>query len=97
MQWAGLSTFEAIETVTVNAAKYWNRAGQRGIVAPGAEADLMLLAANPLDDIANTRTIEGVAIDGRWLDRGELDELLESVSESYNAADDSLNASDPSA
>ncbi len=57
----------------------------------------MLLAANPLDDIANTRTIEGVAIDGRWLDRGELDELLESVSESYNAADDSLNASDPSA
>ncbi len=97
VQWAGLSTFEAIETVTVNAAKYWNRAGQRGIVAPGAEADLMLLAANPLDDIANTRTIEGVAIDGRWLDRGELDELLESVSESYNAADDSLNASDPSA
>ena len=97
VKWAGLSPFEAIETVTVNAAHYWNRAGERGIVAPGAEADLLLLAANPLDDIANTRTIEGVVIDGRWLDRGELDALLDSVSESYTTADNALNASDPSA
>ena len=68
-----------------------------GCAARGAEADLMLLAANPLDDIANARTIEGVAIDGRWLDRGELDGLLESVSGSYKTADNPLNASDPSA
>ncbi len=84
--WAGLSPFEAIETVTVNAAAYWNRTGERGIVAPGAEADLLLLGANPLDDIANTRTIEGVVVNGRWLDRSELDGLLEAVSESYAAA-----------
>ena len=96
VKWAGLSPFEAIKTVTVNAAQYWNRVGERGVVAPGAEADLLLLAANPLDDIANTRTIEGVVIDGRWLDRGELDGLLDSVSESYATADSTLNESDAS-
>ena len=88
VEWAGLSPYEAIETVTVNAAQYWNREGEHGIVATGGEADLLLLAANPLDDIANTRAIEGVAINGRWLDRGELDRLLDSVSEAYAAASD---------
>ena len=85
VRWAGLSPFQAIETVTVNAAKYWKKEGERGIVAPGAEADLLLLAANPLDDIANTRSIEGLAIDGMWLDREKLDGLLKAVSESYAA------------
>ena len=88
VNWAGLSPFQAIETVTVNAAKYWKREGESGIVAAGAEADLLLLAANPLDDIANTRTIEGLVINGMWLDRGELDSLLDSVSESYAATRD---------
>lgn len=90
VRWAGLSPHQAIETVTVNAAKYWKKEGERGIVAAGAEADLLLLAANPLADIANTRTIEGLVIDGMWLDRGELDHLLESVSRSYAAAQGSL-------
>ena len=96
VRWSGLSPYQAIETVTVNAAKYWKKQGERGIVATGAEADLLLLAANPLDDITNTRTIEGLVIDGRWLGRGELDGLLESVSESYATADSDLNESDPS-
>lgn len=51
----------------------------------------------PFSVVGNGRWNMRLRFDGRWLDRGELDELLESVSESYNAADDSLNASDPSA
>ena len=85
VRWAGLSPYQAIKTVTVNAAKYWNKEGERGILAPGAEADLLLLAANPLADISNTRTIEGLVINGTWLDRDNLDDLLKSVSDSYAA------------
>jgi hypothetical protein len=48
-----------------------------GSVAVGNRADLVLLTANPLDDIANTQLIEGVMLRGRWLPREELDELLE--------------------
>ena len=42
----------------------------------GAEADLILLDANPLDDITNTRRIHGVMLRGRWLSRTELDGIL---------------------
>ena len=93
VRWAGLSPHQAIETVTVNAAKYWQKEGERGIVAAGAEADLLLLGANPLADITNTRTIEGLVIDGLWLDRGKLDDLLDSVADSYAAR---LGAATPS-
>ncbi|MEQ8691806.1 MAG: amidohydrolase family protein [Pseudomonadales bacterium] len=51
---AGMSNYEALKTATVNPAIYWKIEGQRGVIAPGAEADFILLANNPLDDIANT-------------------------------------------
>jgi hypothetical protein len=37
----------------------------------------VLLDDNPLEDIASTRRIHGVMVRGRWLDRGELDGMLE--------------------
>jgi hypothetical protein len=42
-------------------------------------ADLVLLDADPLDDIGTTRRIAGVVLRGRWLDRAALDRLLEAV------------------
>jgi imidazolonepropionase-like amidohydrolase len=89
---AGLSNYEALQTATVNPANYWGIDGERGVIAPGAEADLVLLAANPLDDIANTKTIRGVMADGRWLDRNRLDGLLKEVREAYAAMADQLSA-----
>jgi imidazolonepropionase-like amidohydrolase len=80
---AGLSNYEALKTATVNPAAYWGIEGERGVVASGAEADLILLEANPLGDIANTKRIRGVMADGRWLDRGDLDALLEDVRSAY--------------
>ena len=47
-----------------------------GAVREGLEADLVLLDANPLTDISESRRIHGVMLRGRWLDRGELDALL---------------------
>jgi imidazolonepropionase-like amidohydrolase len=82
---AGLSPFEALKTVTVNPAIHWGQQGSRGLVAEGAEADLLLVAANPLEDIANTLAIQGVMMNGQWHDREDLDALLLSVEESYAA------------
>jgi hypothetical protein len=49
---------------------------QTGTVRPGLVADLLLLRANPLADIENTRAIEAVVLRGRLLQRAELDSIL---------------------
>ena len=52
-----------------------------GRIAVGKRADLVLLGANPLDDIRNTTLIEGVVLRGRWIQRDELDAILERSAE----------------
>jgi len=74
---AGLTPFEALETGTVNAAKFFGRESELGSVTPGKVADLVLLDANPLQDISNSRRVHGVMLNGRWLSRGDIDALLE--------------------
>lgn len=44
-------------------------------------ADLVLLDANPLDDIANTQRVRAVVLNGRYLDRNDLDNLLANADE----------------
>ena len=65
-----------MQTGTANVAKFFGRVGDVGVVKTGAKADLILLDANPFDDITNTRRIHGVMLRGRWLSRTELDGLL---------------------
>jgi imidazolonepropionase-like amidohydrolase len=76
---AGLTPFEALQTGTANPAEFFGRSGEFGVVQTGAEADLILLDANPLDDITNTRRIHGVMLRGRWLPRSELDGILKGL------------------
>jgi imidazolonepropionase-like amidohydrolase len=54
---------------------------ERGVgrIATGYQADMVLLDANPLTDIRNTRRIAGVVLRGKFLDRGALDSLLASA------------------
>jgi len=52
MEYAGLSAMEAIQAATVNAAPMLNLAGQVGEIRPGYLADVLLVAGNPLQDIA---------------------------------------------
>ncbi|MBK8965141.1 MAG: amidohydrolase family protein [Saprospiraceae bacterium] len=73
---AGLPPFAALETATVNPARYLGVDEQKGTIAVGKTADLLLLTANPLDDIANSRQIEGVFHQGKYYDRKTLDKLL---------------------
>jgi imidazolonepropionase-like amidohydrolase len=50
-----------------------------GTIEKGKLANLVLLDANPLDDIKNTRKIAAVVLNGRLLDRAELDQILDQV------------------
>jgi imidazolonepropionase-like amidohydrolase len=73
---AGLTPLEALRTATADAAEFLGRSRSAGTVAAGRSADLVLLGANPLEDIRNTRTIQAVVLGGRYLDRSALDALL---------------------
>jgi imidazolonepropionase-like amidohydrolase len=83
---AGLSPAEALRTATLNPALYLEATDSLGTIAPGMAADLVLLDANPLEDIRNTRSIRGVSVGGRWLNRGQLDDLLEDVADHYRTS-----------
>ena len=72
---AGLTPLQALQTATLNPAIYFGRTADWGTVAPGKIADLVLLARNPLSDIANTRSIVAVVADGRYYSPRELDRL----------------------
>ncbi|HET9744105.1 MAG TPA: amidohydrolase family protein [Chitinophagaceae bacterium] len=63
---AGLSPYQALRTGTVNPARYFNR-DDMGMIKPGYVSDLVLLEANPLANIENTKKIAGVMIGNKWL------------------------------
>jgi len=72
---AGFTPLEALQTATVNPAKFLGKTAEFGTVEQGKMADLVLLKANPLVDIANTRTVVGVVADGRYLSQEDLEAL----------------------
>jgi imidazolonepropionase-like amidohydrolase len=72
---AGFTPMEALQTATSNPARFLDRT-DIGSVKPGGLADLILLSANPINDIHNTKKINAVIINGRFLDRAALDHML---------------------
>ena len=72
----GFTPAEALQAATRGAAEFLGREQECGTVEAGKVADLVLLDANPLDDIANTRKIYAVIRNGQYLDRAALDALL---------------------
>jgi imidazolonepropionase-like amidohydrolase len=78
---AGLSPYQALRMATASPAEFFGAGGKYGTVTVGADADLVLLAADPLANIANTQKIEGVMVRGRWLDRAWIDRELAGVAE----------------
>ncbi|GAB2781972.1 amidohydrolase family protein [Rhabdobacter roseus] len=63
---AGLTPYQALRTGTVNVATYLGQADRAGTVAVGQAADLVLLSGNPLQDIGQSRSVEGVLVGARW-------------------------------
>lgn len=76
---AGLSPYEALLTGTVNPARFIGRNDVAGTVEVGRDADLVLLDANPLEDISAARRVHGVMLRGRWISRSQLDGMLEAL------------------
>ena len=77
---AGLTPFEALATGTTAPAEFLGT--NTGSVQDGRDADLVLLDANPLEDISNSRRIHGVMLRGEWLSSRDLEERLARFSDS---------------
>ena len=73
---AGLTPAEALRTATLNPAKFLDAADSFGNVRPGLLADLVLLSADPLADIRNTRRVDAVFLGGLYLPKRNLDSLI---------------------
>jgi imidazolonepropionase-like amidohydrolase len=67
---AGLTPMQAIVAATGDAAACWDRAGVLGTITKGASADLLILNANPLDSIRNTRSIDAIYVGGKMFVAG---------------------------
>ena len=76
---AGFTPLEALQTATLNPAKFLGMEDRLGTIEKGKLADVVLLDANPLEDISNTQKIAAVIVNGRYLSRAELDKMLAGV------------------
>jgi len=78
---AGLTPMQALQAATKNPAEFLGKLQAQGTIEPGKTADLVLLDANPLDDIHNTQKIRAVFLRGKFLDRNALDAMLNRVAQ----------------
>jgi hypothetical protein len=73
---AGLTPAESLRAATLNPAKFLGLDQKLGTIEQGKLADLVLLEANPLEDIRNTQRIDAVIVNGQFHDRKALDKML---------------------
>ena len=76
---AGLTPLQALQAATINGAKFMGVAGRTGTIAPGKDADLVLLTGNPLENIANVRKIDVVISRGKAYPAPALANLLRAI------------------
>lgn len=73
---SGLTPLQALQTATLNPARYLEREEELGTVEEGKLADLILLDKNPLEDIRNTTSISAVILDGKLMEKQTLDQAV---------------------
>ena len=79
---AGLTPYEVLATGTREPARYFGTPEAFGTVEPGRRADLILLEANPLDDVANVQRRAGVMVRGQWLPEADIQSRLGTIAQS---------------
>ncbi len=83
MQDAGLTNAEALVMGTHNPAIFFGMEDVFGTIQTGAEADLVLLNNNPLEDLDHLRNNEGVMVRGKWLSREDIDKKLLTIRDGH--------------
>ncbi len=83
---AGLTTKEALNSATRLPAIWLGIDSEVGTIEVGKRADLILLSANPLSNLKNTREISGVFVNGQWLTKNILDKMLADLSKRNTAS-----------
>jgi imidazolonepropionase-like amidohydrolase len=83
MQAAGLTPYEVLVTGTRTPAEYFDTPDDFGIVAPGHRADLILLNANPLEDVAHVEQRAGVMVRGEWWPESRIQARLAEIAERH--------------
>lgn len=78
-----MSPYEILKSGTVNVGEYFAGQDAVGTIVPGKRADLVLVDANPLADVANIAKISGVMVRGRWHSRAALDAGLAKIVEKH--------------
>ena len=76
---AGFTPWEALQTATSNPAKYLGLLNSLGTIEKGKIANLVLLDANPLEEINNTKRIHGVVLNGSYLSKERLESMVSEV------------------
>lgn len=82
---AGLTPFEILRAGTSDAARFLGTSDHEGTVAVGNLANLLLLRANPLEDVRNVSQQAGVMVRGQWLSSTKIQEMLEERAAAYEA------------
>lgn len=79
----GMTPYEVLEIGTRRPAEYFDATDEFGTVAVGRRADLLLLSANPTDDISHIRNRVGVMVNGRWILSDEIERRLRNIALFY--------------
>jgi imidazolonepropionase-like amidohydrolase len=74
---AGIPPADVLRSATLGPARFMGLEGRLGSIAEGKAASMVLLRANPLEDVRNAQQIEGLFLRGEYFDRGDLDALLD--------------------
>jgi len=79
---AGFTPLEALQTATLNPAKFFQMEDRLGTIEKGKYADMVFLDGNPLEDIRNTQKVTAVILNGKYLSKADLQKILQRVEES---------------
>ena len=80
---AGMTPYEVIASGTRSVGEYFENEDQFGTIEVGARADLILVEANPLEDVSHIARRRGVMVRGRWLPEADIQERLARIAASY--------------
>lgn len=83
---AGLTPYVTLSAATRNPAEFFGTVKESGTIEKGKRADLVLLEANPLENISNTERRSGVMLKGRWFAQAEMDKWLDEIAPRFQHA-----------